>query len=101
MEIGLITDSLSSRSFDEVLGVAADLDLSSIELPTGNWSEAPHLDLDALLDSEAERLAYLGKIAQAGLRVSALNANGNQLHPVSGPEQDLVLRARRSDWPGS
>jgi len=92
MEIGLITDSLSSRSFDEVLGIAADLGLGSIELPTGNWSEAPHLDLDALLDSEAERLAYLGKIAQAGLRISALNANGNQLHPVSGPEQDLVLR---------
>ena len=92
MEIGLITDSLSSRSFDEVLEIAAGLGLSSIELPTGIWSEAPHITLDALLDNEAERAAFMGRIADAGLGISALNANGNQLHPVSGPQQDEVLR---------
>ncbi|WP_345471825.1 sugar phosphate isomerase/epimerase [Glutamicibacter ectropisis] len=92
MEIGLITDSLSSRSLEEVLGIAADLGLSSLELPTGNWSEAPHLNLDALLEDDAERQAFMAKIAGAGLGISALNANGNQLHPVSGAEQGAVLR---------
>ena len=88
----MITDSLSSRSFEDVLDIAADLGLSSIELPTGNWSEAPHLDLDRLLDSETARAEYLRKVAAHGLGISALNANGNQLHPVSGPAQDAVLR---------
>ncbi len=88
----MITDSLSSRSFEDVLDIAADLGLSSIELPTGNWSEAPHLDLDRLLDSETARAEYLRKVAERGLGISALNANGNQLHPVSGPAQDAVLR---------
>lgn len=88
----MITDSLSSRGFDDVLDIAADLGLSSIELPTGNWSQAPHLDLDRLLDSETARADYLRKVAEHGLRISALNANGNQLHPVSGPAQDAVLR---------
>lgn len=92
MELGMITDSLSTRDFDDVLRIAADLGLDSIEIPTGNWSEAPHVELDLLLESSLARAEYRDRVAAHGLRISALNANGNQLHPVSGPAHDAVLR---------
>lgn len=92
MEIGLHTDSLGARSLDEVLDTAAELDLQTVEFATGNWSGAPHVDLKALTKSSAARDVLVNAVESRGLRVSALNANGNQLHPVSGPQQDRVVR---------
>jgi sugar phosphate isomerase/epimerase len=92
MQIGLITDSVGHLSLDDALDVAQRLGLNSVEVATGNWSEAPHIDLARVVGSEAERDQFAGKIADRGLKLSALNANGNQLHPVSGAEHDKVLR---------
>lgn len=92
MEVGLITDSVGSLSFDETLDLAQKLGLSSVEVATGNWSEAPHVDLDLLATSALARDEFAGKVADRGLRISALNANGNQLHPISGQQHDRVLR---------
>jgi sugar phosphate isomerase/epimerase len=92
MHIGLITDSVGHLSFDGALDLAHRLGLSSVEVATGNWSGAPHVDLARVVASEVARDEFAGKIAAHGLRLSALNANGNQLHPVSGPQHDKVLR---------
>jgi sugar phosphate isomerase/epimerase len=92
VKIGLITDSLSRLSFDDALDVAAQLGLSSVEVATGNWSEAPHADLAALARSADARAQFAEKVAAHGLTVSALCANGNQLHPVSGEQHDRVVR---------
>jgi sugar phosphate isomerase/epimerase len=92
MKIGLITDSLGHLSFEDALDVAQRLGLDSVEVATGNWSEAPHIDLAAVLASEGARQEFAGKVTDRGLSLSALNANGNQLHPVSGPAHDKVLR---------
>jgi len=92
MKIGLITDSLGHLSFEDALDVAQRLGLDSVEVATGNWSEAPHVDLAAVLASEGARQEFAGKVMDRGLSLSALNANGNQLHPASGPAHDKVLR---------
>jgi sugar phosphate isomerase/epimerase len=92
MQIGLITDSVGRLSFDEALDLAQRLHLSSVEVATGNWSEAPHIDLARVVASDAARDEFAGKVADHGLKISALNANGNQLHPVTGPQHDKVLR---------
>jgi sugar phosphate isomerase/epimerase len=92
MKVGLITDSVASLDFDSVLDLAQDLGLTSVEVATGNWSEAPHADLSNLLSSADQRSTFLGKVHARGLTVSALNANGNQLHPREGAEQDRVVR---------
>lgn len=92
MEIGLITDGVSHLSLEETLDLVRRLGLDSVEIATGNWSEAPHLDLAHVLGSQAARDELAGKVADRGLRISALNANGNQLHPVTGAEHDRVLR---------
>ncbi|WP_306370986.1 sugar phosphate isomerase/epimerase [Nocardiopsis sp. CC223A] len=91
-QIGLITDSVSHLTFEEALDLARDLGLSSVEVATGNWSESPHADLPALVSSAAAREEFAGRISDRGLALSALTANGNQLHPVSGPRQDRVVR---------
>ncbi len=92
MKIGLITDSLGRLSFDEALDVAQRFGLSSVEIATGNWSEAPHVDLAALVASGDARAHFVEKVAARGLTISAFCANGNQLHPVSGAVQDQVVR---------
>ena len=92
MEIGFITDGLGRLPLPEVLDVVAAAGLTCVEVATGNWSEAPHVDLATLAVSAAAREEFLGSITGRGLTLSALNANGNQLHPVDGPRQDQVLR---------
>ena len=49
MKIGLITDSVSHLPFEQALDLAQQLGLSSVEVATSNWSEAPHADLDTLI----------------------------------------------------
>jgi sugar phosphate isomerase/epimerase len=92
MQIGLITDSVGHLTFDDALDVAQRLGLHSVEVATGNWSEAPHINLTRVLESEEARQDFAGRIADRGLQLSALNANGNQLHPVTGAAHDTVLR---------
>jgi sugar phosphate isomerase/epimerase len=75
-----------------MLDVAASLELDAVEFPTGAWSPAPHVDLDALLDRESARRELLAQVAGRGLEISALTCNGNQLDPVSGADHDLVVR---------
>ena len=92
MQIGLMTDSVPALSITETLDLAAELGLDTVEFATGNWSTAPHLDLGRLLADETARTALAAAVAARSLRISALNANGNPLHPATGREQDRVLR---------
>lgn len=92
MKVGLITDSVGSLPFGTALDLARAHGLDSVEVATGNWSTAPHADLAALVGSRDNRDAFLGEITERGLTLSALNANGNQLHPTSGTQHDKVVR---------
>ena len=93
MELGIVTDSLAHLPLEEMLDTVASLGISSIELPTGGWSSAPHLDLDLLLSDAAARDRFTGAVAERGLTISALNINGNQLHPVIGERVDSLVHA--------
>jgi sugar phosphate isomerase/epimerase len=93
MKIGMVTDSLGSLPFEGVLDAAVELGVDCVEFATGNWSTAPHVDLDRLLASKPARDAFLKAVASRGLQISALTCNGNQLHPGrSGKEHDKVVR---------
>lgn len=93
MRIGLLTDSLSALGFDEMLDAAAGLGIRELEFATGGWSEAPHLDVAAVLSDKATSERFLGALRERELSISALNINGNQLHPVSGQRVDETVRA--------
>src|SRR5207244_3717151 len=77
MKIGMITDSLGALSFGELLDTAAGLGIERLEFAGGNWSRAPHLALDRMLDSAAERREFAAKLEAHGISLSALNCSGN------------------------
>lgn len=81
MKIGLVTDSLANLPTDELIVTAGKLGLDCLEFATGNWSTAPHVDLQKLLSSSQARSDLKMKMADNGLTISSFNANGNQLHP--------------------
>jgi sugar phosphate isomerase/epimerase len=64
--------------------------VAGVELNTGGWSTAPHLDLTGLLGSATARRALQSEFQARGLEVAALNANGNPLHPCD-PAQSACL----------
>ncbi|MDF3307202.1 sugar phosphate isomerase/epimerase [Rhodococcus sp. T2V] len=92
MEIGLLTDSLGDLPFEDALDFAAANGISTIELAFGGWSSAPHTDLDDLLVNAGSRRRLVDAIESRGLRLEALNASGNQLHPVHGAEHDANVQ---------
>lgn len=91
MKIGAVTDCLAHLSFEDMLDTCVRLGIAGVELNTGNWSSAPHCDLQRLLVDDAARTALKDAVASRGLELSALNANGNQLHPTDGARQSKVL----------
>ena len=93
MKIGLNTDSLGALPLAEALDFVAELGLDCVEFATGNWSSAPHVDLDELLDSGSARDRLTGLLRERGLRISALTCSGNQLAPGEvGAAHDAVTR---------
>ena len=57
----------------------------------GNWSGAPHANLQSLLESKEKRRDFLSVLERNGLSLAALNCSGNQLHPVDGERQSKVV----------
>src|SRR5437762_14012080 len=93
MKIGMITDSLPGTDFDTLLGTAVRLELDMLEFGCGNWSSAPHLDLDRTLGSEPERRNFKACLAEHGIAISALNCSGIPLYPGEhGHRHDAVTR---------
>lgn len=81
MRLCLNTDGLSSLPFEEMVKTSADIGIESLEIACGNWSNAPHIDLDEMIASASAREKYMDVIHQHGLALEALNCSGNQLEP--------------------
>ncbi len=91
MHIGMLTDSLPDTKLDAMLDWSSELGITDLEFACGNWSTAPHLNLDAMLASELVRREFLAKLSDRQLRISALNCSGNPLHPgAEGERQHAV-----------
>jgi sugar phosphate isomerase/epimerase len=77
----MITDSLPDDSFETMLASAARMKMDMLEFACGNWSPAPHIKLDRMLDSQSARTEFMAKLADHDIAISALNCSGNPLHP--------------------
>lgn len=89
----MITDSLPGTDFGTLVDTAARLGLDMLEFGCGNWSSAPHLELDRMLASDAARREFGARLDAHGIGISALNCSGNPLHPgEAGRRHDEVTR---------
>ena len=55
--------------------------VQAVEIGTGNWSGAPHIDLDELLGSETARQRWMDQLRRRNIALCALNCSGNPLFP--------------------
>lgn len=78
MKLAIKTCTLD-MSFDDMLRFCRDQGIRALEIGTGNWSGAPHIDLDTVVSDDAARDEWYGKIREAGLELCALNCSGNPL----------------------
>jgi sugar phosphate isomerase/epimerase len=81
MKLGAYTAVLHDKPIAETLQVLRDLGLESAEINSGGFLPAPHLPIDELRASQDARDEYLGQFDEAGITLTALNCNGNPLHP--------------------
>ncbi|MGY3838951.1 sugar phosphate isomerase/epimerase family protein [Bacillus atrophaeus] len=81
MKLSYVTDSLGHLPFEEMLDFAAKLGIDTLEMTTGGWSPAPHLQLDELLKSSEKRNGLLGALEKRNMKLCALNCSGNPLDP--------------------
>lgn len=88
---GLLTDSMSGLTRREAFAHTRENGIDAVELGTGNWSPAPHLDLPRILRSPEERNRLRNDLQDYGLTLEALNMSGNPLHPVEGEQQQRVI----------
>jgi len=77
----MITDSLPEDDFDAMLSHAARMGMDELEFACGNWSQAPHMKLDRMLESADARREFRARLDAHRLGISALNCSGNPLHP--------------------
>lgn len=93
MKIGLISDCLASYSLEETLKIYKKFDIEQIELGVGNWSSAPHINIDELLESSVKRDELKELLAKYNISISAFNCSGNQLAPGEwGKREDAVVK---------
>lgn len=78
MELAVKTCTLDIP-FTDMLDFCDAQNIRAVEIGTGNWSSAPHLDLDAMLGSEAVRAAWMDELRRRNIRLCALNCSGNPL----------------------
>jgi sugar phosphate isomerase/epimerase len=95
MRIGVYSDSLPKLSRRELFAWCAERGVTDIELGVGAWGPwpRPHLDL-ATIGTAKERDRLSGELKEHGLRLGAVNAAGNLLHPDQKKREDAQARFR-------
>ena len=91
MKLCAVSDGLGHLPFQEAAKAFSELGLAALEVCMGNWSRAPHADLQSLLQSKEKRRDFLSVLERNSLALAALNCSGNQLHPVDGERQSKVV----------
>ena len=93
MRIGVYSDSIPSLTRRDFFAWCAERGILDVELGVGAWGPwpRPHLDMATIGDRTArERLA--GELKEFGLRLGAVNAAGNLLHPDPSKRADAQAR---------
>ena len=95
MRIGVYSDSLPHLDRRALFAWCAERGIADIELGVGAWGPwpRPHLDL-AKIGERRERDRLAGELREYGIRLTAVNAAGNLLHPDPAKRSDAQARFR-------
>jgi sugar phosphate isomerase/epimerase len=93
MKIGVYSDSLPKLSRRDLFAWCAGRGVTDIELGVGTWGPwpRPHLDI-ATIGEARERDRLAGELREHGIRLAAVNAAGNLLHPDAAKRADAQAR---------
>jgi sugar phosphate isomerase/epimerase len=80
MKLGVFTPLLSKLPLAEALAKLKTLEITTVELGTGNYPGSAHCDL-AMLEDDAALNQFKDTLATHGTSISALSCHGNPLHP--------------------
>ncbi|HJY65156.1 MAG TPA: hypothetical protein VJ254_00390, partial [Streptosporangiaceae bacterium] len=96
LRIGVVLEAFLDWPLDQVMPWLREHapEVTDLEIGAGGYAPHPHCDVPALLASDRARAAWRDEIARHGLRIDALNAWGNPLHPDAelAREHDRALR---------
>lgn len=82
MELGLFTAVLNDLSLEAALASLRRWpQITMLEIGTGGWPGARHLDVSDLLGNREAISAYRNRLSDAALGISALSCHGNPVHP--------------------
>lgn len=90
MRLSYIPDSLGYMKLEDMLDTIRSLGVDAIELTTGNWSAAPHINLDELVSNVEARKNFKESFEARGMDIVALNCSGNPL--AYEKDMDVTLK---------
>jgi hypothetical protein len=88
MRMSLVTDCLGFMSFEEMADRVVSLGYETLEFACGNWSKAPHVDLDFLTEGleSVQAGGLIAEVAQnpymmvyLGVETAAKKLNGEEI----------------------
>src|SRR5947209_6366401 len=80
MRVGCFTPLLSTFPLEKVFEKLKGLNITTVELGTGNYPGDPHCKL-SMLKNGKELKEFKKKLDDNGFSISALSCHGNPLHP--------------------
>ncbi len=81
MRIGVLDSVFSQLPLADMLDLLVSAGLDAVEIGTGNYPGASHIDVDGLLKDKQARDEYLNEFKSRDIVISALSCHGNPLHP--------------------
>lgn len=82
MKLGTMTVVLGDMPFEEACRFLSENGVQMVEIGCGGYPGDAHCEVDALLESEEKRAAYMAVLEKYHLEISALSCHGNMVHPI-------------------
>ncbi len=94
MKVGVFAVLFGDMPLEQAMDYIKAAGCDAVEIGTGAYCGAPHCPLEELLADKSKAQAWMKKITDRGLEISALSCHGNPIHPDAAvaKEHDAIFR---------
>ncbi len=94
MKVGVFAVLFGDMPLEQAMDYIKAAGCDAVEIGTGAYPGAPHCPLDELVADKSKAQAWMKKITDRGLEISALSCHGNPIHPDAAiaKEHDAIFR---------